>query len=117
MDRTLKKLHNLSMRKRRIRSKIKGSATRPRLSIKISNLHINAQIIDDEKAKTLASATTVGKNLKGTMSEKAKALGEEIAKNAKKAGIKTVVFDRNGRKYHGRLKELADAARAGGLEF
>ena len=111
------KLHNLKLRKNRVRSQVHGTAERPRLSVSISNLHISAQIIDDDKGKTLVTATTVGKKLTGTMTEKAIIIGSEIAKNAKKAKIQKIVFDRNGRLYHGRIKALADAARKEGLEF
>ncbi|HUD03435.1 MAG TPA: 50S ribosomal protein L18 [Patescibacteria group bacterium] len=111
------KLHNLKLRKNRVRSQVNGTAERPRLSVSISNLHISAQIIDDDKGKTLVTATTVGKKLTGTMTEKAIIIGSEIAKNAKKAKIQKIVFDRNGRLYHGRIKALADAARKEGLEF
>jgi len=110
-------LTNKILRKNRVRAKVIGTADRPRLSVFISNTHINAQIIDDATGKTLVSATTVGKKLTGTMTEKAVKIGEEIATKAKKAKISKVVFDRNGRKYAGRLKALADAARKGGLEF
>ena len=113
-----KKLLNQSLRKGRVRSKVSGTAERPRLSVTISNLHISAQLIDDTASKTLASATTVGaKALKGTMTEKAAVIGTDIAKKAKKAKITSVVFDRNGRRYAGRLSALADAARQEGLEF
>lgn len=117
MNRLLKKTQNLKLRKARVRSTVSGTTERPRLSVSISNMHISAQIIDDVKGVTLASATTVGQKLTGTMTEKAAAIGSEIAKNAKKAKVSKVVFDRNGRIYHGRIKALADAARAGGLEF
>lgn len=117
MNRHLKKVQNLKLRKARVRSTVTGTAERPRLSVSISNLHISAQVIDDVNHVTLASATTVGQKLTGTMTEKAAAIGTEIAKNAKKAKVNKVVFDRNGRLYHGRVKALADAARAGGLEF
>lgn len=111
------KNHNLDLRKNRIRANIHGTSSRPRLSVKITHLHISAQIINDDDGKTLAYVTSVGKKLSGTMTEKAGVIGAEIAKNAKKANIKKAVFDRNGRLYHGRIKALADAARAGGLEF
>ena len=117
MNRLVKKAQNLKLRKARVRSTVSGTAERPRLSVSISNVHISAQIINDEKGVTLASATTVGQKLTGSMTEKAAAIGTEIAKNAKKAKVSKVVFDRNGRIYHGRVKALADAARAGGLEF
>lgn len=112
------KLHNRSQRKARIRSVITGSAERPRMSVFISNIHITAQLIDDTNHKTVAYVTTVGqKTVKGTMTDKAVWVGEEIAKQAKTAKIKTVVFDRGGKLYHGRVAALADAARKAGLEF
>lgn len=118
MNTLKKKLHNRALRKARIRSTVSGTAERPRLSVYISNANISAQVIDDVKQTTLAAVTTVGqKTLKGTMSEKAVWAGTEIAKKAKTAKVSKVVFDRNGRDYHGRVKALADAARAGGLEF
>ena len=111
------KLTNRVLRKNRVRARVGGTADRPRLTVFISNTHISAQLIDDVEGKTLAAATTVGQKLTGTMTEKAVKIGEEIATKAKKAKVKAVVFDRNGRKYAGRLKALADAARKGGLEF
>ena len=105
------------MRKGRVRAKISGTSERPRLTVTISNLHVSAQIIDDVAQKTLVSATTVGSKVKGTKTELAAKIGAEIAKKAKKAKINTVVFDRNGRQYAGRLHALADAARKEGLEF
>lgn len=106
-----------SLRKARVRSKVHGTAERPRLSITISNMHVHAQLIDDEAGNTIVAATTVGKKTTGTTSEKCAAIGTEIAKAAKKKKITKVVFDRNGRQYAGRLKALADAAREEGLEF
>lgn len=114
---TDKKLLNKNLRKARVRAKVSGTAERPRLSVTISNVHVSAQLIDDVKGVTLAAATTVGKKTTGTLSEKAAAVGADIAKKALKAKITTVVFDRNGRAYAGRLKALADAARKEGLEF
>ena len=111
------KKQNLALRKGRVRAKISGTAERPRLTVTISNLHVSAQIIDDVAQKTLVSATTVGSKAKGTKTELAAKIGAEIAKKAKKAKINTVVFDRNGRQYAGRLHSLADAARKEGLEF
>ncbi|MES2970793.1 MAG: 50S ribosomal protein L18 [Patescibacteria group bacterium] len=117
MERLEHKIHNLTLRKKRVRSKIVGSTTRPRLTVYISNQHVTAQIVDDSKGKTLAYVTTAGSKAKGTMTENAAIMGTEIAKKAKAAKINQVVFDRNGRLYHGRIKALADAARAGGLKF
>jgi large subunit ribosomal protein L18 len=113
-----KKLLNLKLRKNRIRSRISGTSERPRLSVSISNTHISAQIIDDTSHKTLVSLTTVGQKAAiGTLTAKAEWVGSEIAKKAKTKKIKAIVFDRNGKQYHGRIKALAEAARAGGLEF
>ncbi|HET8884578.1 MAG TPA: 50S ribosomal protein L18 [Candidatus Saccharimonadales bacterium] len=112
-----KKLLNKSLRKNRVRSKVTGTAERPRLTVSISNKHVSAQIIDDAKQHTLAAATTVGTKQTGTLSEQAAVVGADIAKKAKKAKINAVVFDRNGRQYAGRLSALADAARKEGLEF
>jgi len=111
-------ISNKQLRKNRVRSHVSGTVERPRLSVFISNTHINAQIINDTDGKTIASATTVGsKSAAGTMTEKAAIVGKEIGAKAKKAKVAKVVFDRNGRKYAGRLKALADAARNEGLEF
>lgn len=112
-----KKLLNKSLRKNRVRSKVTGTAERPRLTVTISNKHVSAQLIDDVAQHTLAAATTVGTKQAGTMSEQAATVGADIAKKAKKAKITAVVFDRNGRQYAGRLSALADAARKEGLEF
>ena len=104
-------------RANRTRSKIHGTAERPRLTVHISNYHITAQVIDDDKQATLAYATTVGSKAKGTMTEKAAAIGKEIADKAKKAKVKKVVFDRGSKLYAGRMSALAEAARKEGLEF
>ena len=112
-----KKMLNLRLRKNRVRSRIHGTAERPRLTVTISNMHVSAQIINDDESRTLVAATTVGTKAAGTMQERAAIVGTDIAKKAKKANIKTVVFDRNGRQYGNRLKSLADAARNEGLEF
>lgn len=104
-------------RANRTRAKIHGTAERPRLSVNISNKHIIAQIIDDDKGATLAFATTVGSKDKGSKTELAAKIGSEIAKKAKKAKIEKVVFDRGSRLYASRLSALADAARKEGLEF
>ena len=112
-----KKLLNKNLRKNRVRAKVTGTAERPRLTVTISNKHVSAQVIDDAKQHTLVAATTVGTKQTGTIAEQAAVIGAEIAKKAKKAKITTVVFDRNGRQYAGRLAALADAARKEGLEF
>ncbi|HVX48283.1 MAG TPA: 50S ribosomal protein L18 [Candidatus Saccharimonadales bacterium] len=112
------KLHNKQQRKQRIRSVVSGTAKRPRLNVHVSNIHVSAQLIDDTAGKTLVAITTVGqKNVKGSMTEKAAWVGTEIAGKAKTAKIKSVVFDRGGKLYHGRVAALADAARKAGLEF
>ncbi len=111
------KLLNRSLRAKRVRAKIIGTAERPRLSVTISNKHISAQLIDDAASKTLAAATTIGAKQTGTMTEQAALLGTDIAKKAKKIKITHIVFDRNGRQYAQRLAALADAARKEGLEF
>lgn len=117
MANTDKKVLNKVLRKNRVRSKVSGTSERPRLSVTISNMHIHAQIIDDEAKKTLVASTTVGTKQAGTMTEKAEFVGTDIAKKAKKAKITKVVFDRNGRAYAKRLHALAEAARKEGLEF
>ena len=107
-------------RHKRIRKELSGTADRPRLNVFRSNANITAQIIDDEKGVTLVSASSLEKELKitnGGNVEAAKLIGAEIAKRAKKAKIKKVVFDRGGYLYHGRVKALAEAARENGLEF
>lgn len=102
----------------RIRAKISGTADCPRLSVFRSNKHIHAQIIDDVKGVTLASASSVSMKLaNGGNIEAAKKVGEAVAKAALEAGITKVVFDRSGYVYHGRVEALADAARAAGLKF
>jgi large subunit ribosomal protein L18 len=112
-----KKLLNKSLRKNRVRAKVSGTAERPRLTVTISNKHVNAQLIDDTTATTLAASTTVGSKQTGTLKEQAEFVGMDIAKKAKKAKIAKAVFDRNGRQYAGRLSALADAARKEGLEI
>jgi large subunit ribosomal protein L18 len=101
--------------KRKVRALISGTEARPRMSVFRSNKFIYAQLIDDASAKTLASTNDM--SLKGTKMEGAIAAGKEIAKLAKAKGIETIVFDRNGFKYAGRIKALADSAREAGLKF
>jgi large subunit ribosomal protein L18 len=104
-------------RRARVRSKISGTVERPRLSVKITLLNVSAQIINDVTGATLAYATTVGQDVKGTMTDKAVWVGEKIGAAGKAKKITKVAFDRNGRIYHGRLHALAEAARQAGLEF
>jgi large subunit ribosomal protein L18 len=114
---TLQKIQRLARRRTRVRSRVSGTAERPRLSVKISQVHIVAQLIDDTKGRTLAYVSTVGADAKGNMTERAAWVGEQVAATAKSKKIKKAVFDRGGRLYHGRLHALAEAARTGGLEF
>jgi len=102
--------------KNRIRAKISGSETKPRLSVFRSNKHIQVQLIDDVKQVTIASASDL-KDGKGSKTERAEKAGVQIAELAKAKGITEVVYDRNGFKYAGRIKALADKAREGGLKF
>jgi large subunit ribosomal protein L18 len=115
------KLSLFDRRTRRVRTSLrKVSAGKPRLSVHRSGRHIYAQVIDDTAGKTLASASTLDKDLKGKANatrDGAAAVGKAIAERAKKAGVSAVVFDRGGFLFHGRVKALADAAREGGLEF
>lgn len=104
-------------RAKRTRAKIHGTGLRPRLTVHISNQHITAQIINDDKQATLVYATTVGSKLSGTKTELAVAIGQLIGQKAKKAKITKVVFDRGSKLYAGRMSALADAARKEGLEF
>ena len=106
-------------RHRRVRGKITGSAGRPRLVVFRSNRGIFAQLVDDEAGTTLAGAswTALPKSFKGDKSAQASEVGKALAAAAKKAGIETVVFDRGGYLYHGRVKALAEGAREGGLKF
>ncbi|HSH18564.1 MAG TPA: 50S ribosomal protein L18 [Candidatus Saccharimonadales bacterium] len=118
MNNLAHKLHNRTQRKNRIRSVVSGTTARPRLSVFVSNIHVTAQVIDDTTGKTLAYVSTVGqKAATGTLTDKAAWVGSEIAKKAQAAKVTTVVFDRGGKAYHGRVKALADAARKEGMEF
>ncbi len=117
MNNLKNKQQRLVLRKKRVRSTVTGTTERPRLSVSITNLHVSAQIIDDSTHKTLVAVSTVGKKAGETMTAKAEWVGTEIAKKAKLKKITKIVFDRNGKQYHGRVKALAEAARAGGLEF
>ena len=106
-------------RHRRIRGKVAGTAERPRLAVFRSNKGVFAQLIDDETGKTIAGASWLGlkKSFKGNKTEQAAEVGKALAETAKKAGIESVVFDRGGYLYHGRVKALAEGAREGGLKF
>ena len=115
------KLSLFDRRTRRVRTALRSvAAGKPRLSVHRSGRHIYAQVIDDAAGKTVASASTLDKDLKGKSAatrDGATAVGKAIAERAKKAGVSSVVFDRGGFLFHGRVKALADAAREGGLEF
>ncbi len=106
-------------RHRRVRKKVRGTAERPRLAVFRSNKHITAQVIDDRAGRTLAAASTTEAAITGSGGnvEAATKVGDLLAERAKAAGVTTVVFDRGGYLYHGRIAALADAARKGGLEF
>ena len=105
-------------RHRRIRGKVAGTAERPRLAVFRSNKGIQAQLIDDGNAVTVAAASWLNlKKFKGTKTDQASEVGKLLAANAKQAGVEAVVFDRGGYLYHGRVKALADGAREGGLKF
>jgi large subunit ribosomal protein L18 len=118
----IRKIEKKEIRSRihaRIRRKLRGTRERPRLAVFRSVAHIYAQVIDDSAGKTLVSASSVDKGNKtnGGNVAAAKAIGKTVAERAKEKGITRVVFDRGGYQYHGRVKALADAARAAGLEF
>ena len=116
---TLTKPEARARRHKRVRGKISGTAERPRLVVFRSNRGIEAQLVDDLEGRTLAAASWLHlkKSFKGTKTEQAAEVGKLLAASAKKAGIETVVFDRGGYLYHGRVKALADGAREGGLQF
>ncbi len=106
-------------RHRRVRSKVAGTAERPRLAVFRSNRGISAQLVDDESGRTLAAAAWTGlpKTFKGNKTAQAAEVGKRLAASASKAGLEACVFDRAGYLYHGRVKALAEAAREGGLKF
>jgi len=120
MDRQIAKKVRQSRRQHRVRNSLFGTSERPRLAVFRSNKHIYAQVIDDAKGVTLASAGSIGKNSAtkyGGNKAAAVAIGKAIAEAAKAKGITKICFDRRHYKYHGRIKALADAAREGGLQF
>ncbi len=122
MKASTQKIVRRERRKLRVRRKVTGTGDRPRLTVFRSHKNIYAQLIDDTVGKTLVAASTMEKALKASLSGSgnkaaATAVGTSLAQKATQAGIKKAVFDRNGYRYHGRIRELADAARKGGLEF
>jgi large subunit ribosomal protein L18 len=122
MDKMQTKKAALERRQRRVRGKVRGTSTRPRLRVTRSNSNIYAQIIDDVSGRTLLAASSIDAEIKGSLStgsnaDAASKVGELIGKRAVDAGITDVVFDRGGRLYHGRVKALADGARSAGLNF
>ena len=122
MSVTKQKAQSRQRRRNRVRSAVRGTMERPRLTVFRSSKHIYAQVIDDDRGVTLASASTVSAELKGKVSyggniAAALAVGQLLADKAKAAGVSKVCFDRGHYRYHGRIKALADAARTGGLSF
>ena len=122
MDRIKAKAAGLKRRRTRVRGKVSGTPDRPRLCVTRSNANIYAQLIDDVGGNTIATASTIDSDVRGSVksasnADAAKAVGETLGRRALDAGITTVVFDRSGRLYHGRVKALADGARSAGLEF
>lgn len=119
---TAEKARQLEQRRQRVRKRVFGTTERPRLNVFRSRSHIYAQIIDDLKGATLAAASSLDKSLKTSLKstgsiEAAKAVGKLLADRAKTVNVSSVVFDRGGRMYHGRVKALAEASREGGLQF
>lgn len=122
MDKSKKKYEQLKRRQRRVRGKISGTAERPRLRVTRSNSHIYAQVIDDTQGRTLCSCSSLDPEFKntgksGANKEGAELVGQLVGQRASAMGITSVVFDRGGRIYHGRVQALADGARSAGLKF
>lgn len=117
MNKQVYKHNKLQLRKNRVRARVSGSSERPRLAVSRSASHIYAQIIDDTSGRTLAAADSIKVKANGKKSEVAHAVGKEIGKQAMDKKIDTVVFDRGGYRYHGRVKALAEGAREAGLKF
>jgi large subunit ribosomal protein L18 len=117
-----KKVESRERRHRRVRGRVQGTPSRPRLNVYRSLMNIYAQVIDDTVGRTLVSASTIDKEVAGQLEgkssvEAAKIVGKVVAERAKNAGINAVVFDRGGYRYHGRIAALAEGAREGGLDF
>ena len=122
MDHARTILRQRLRRRRRVRKPLRGTSERPRLSVCRTSKHIYAQVIDDATGKTLASASSVDREIRGSVAfggnkQAAEVIGKAVAERAKAAGVMQVCFDRGSFKYHGRVAALADAARAAGLEF
>lgn len=122
MDKAKQKRQARQRRHVRVRRRVRGTSERPRLCVYRSLKHMHAQVIDDVQGHTLVAASTVDSGVRAKLGDKDKSaqaavVGEVLAERAQEKGIKKVVFDRGGNKYHGRVKALADAAREGGLEF
>ncbi len=122
MDKLKAKQAALARRHRRVRGKVSGTTERPRLCVTRTNAHIYAQIIDDKTGRTVASASSLDKEVaadlkSGSNIDAAKAVGAAVGRRALEAGVNEVVFDRGGRLYHGRVQALADGARSAGLKF
>jgi len=122
MERIKAKAAGLKRRRTRVRGKVSGTAERPRLCVTRSNANIYAQLIDDVGGNTVITVSTIDSDVRGSVksasnADAAKVVGETLGRRALDAGITTVVFDRSGRLYHGRVKALADGARSAGLEF
>ena len=120
MNRITAKINRYTRRKRGIRKSIFGNPSRPRLTVRRSSKNIYAQLIDDTSGQTICSASTIEKDGKvdaGSNCSAAKEIGTRIAAKAKEAGVSDIVFDRNGYRFHGRVKSLAEGAREGGLKF
>ncbi len=117
MNRLAHARHNKQRRKERVRSTVHGTPERPRLSVKVSNRAVTAQLIDDAAGKTLVSSSSINLKATGSLAEKATLVGKDIASKAKKAKISKAAFDRNGRSYQKRLAAVADSARENGLEL
>ncbi|MFN2388922.1 MAG: 50S ribosomal protein L18 [Actinomycetota bacterium] len=114
---TVQKVASRQRRHRRVRKKVLGTAERPRLAVYRSNRHVYAQLIDDDAGATLAAASTLADGSGDGPRTKARAVGVALAERGKAAGITAITFDRGGFRYHGRVKEVAEGAREGGLEF